>query len=193
MMIIQHRVNSSEQLKSTPTNFGVEIDLRSHDGELILAHEPFTSGEKFTDWLQVYGHELLILNVKEEGLEENILNCLESHQVKSYFFLDQPIPTAIRSIKNRYSVALRVSEFEGLSWLDKLTPKWVWLDSFSAGWTDIASILKEMGERSISVCLVSPELQGRTEESEISKLRRVFDEKSIYPQAVCTKEPKYWK
>ena len=40
MEIIIHRVNKIKFLKSIPKNFGVEIDVRSFNSELILNHEP---------------------------------------------------------------------------------------------------------------------------------------------------------
>ena len=51
MKIYSHRRNSKEELISTPTNFGVEIDIRTDGNELILQHDPFTDGTLFADWL----------------------------------------------------------------------------------------------------------------------------------------------
>ena len=55
MQKIIHRVNSIEQLKKTPNKFGVEIDLRSNQRELILSHDPSDSGENFKDFLKDAG------------------------------------------------------------------------------------------------------------------------------------------
>ena len=51
MRIYEHRVNISDALKSVSTTHGVEIDIRTHGGNLILAHDPFVEGELFEDFL----------------------------------------------------------------------------------------------------------------------------------------------
>ena len=62
MKIYSHRRNSKEELISTPTKFGVEIDIRSVGNDLILQHDPFTGGTLFTDWL-VFPNILLTFGV----------------------------------------------------------------------------------------------------------------------------------
>ena len=77
MKIYSHRRNSKEELISTPAKFGVEIDIRSVGNDLILQHDPFTGGTLFTDWLGHYSHSGLILNLKEDGLESQLLTILK--------------------------------------------------------------------------------------------------------------------
>ena len=74
--IIYHRVNTLKKLLSTPTSYGVEIDIRSYNEELIIHHDPFTEGLLFKTWLENYNHKFLVVNIKEEGLEEQIFQCL---------------------------------------------------------------------------------------------------------------------
>ena len=45
---ILHRVNTIALLEKTPSNFGVEVDIRSYGGNLIIHHDPFKQGELFT-------------------------------------------------------------------------------------------------------------------------------------------------
>ena len=68
MIIIKHRVNKIKELKKTSKNYGVEIDLRSNSKNIILNHDPYLNGEKFSEWIKVFKHKLIVLNVKEEGL-----------------------------------------------------------------------------------------------------------------------------
>ena len=63
MKLISHRVNTLSQLKKTNTKYGVEVDIRSRDTELIVHHDPFLRGEKFSNWIKEYRHGTLILNV----------------------------------------------------------------------------------------------------------------------------------
>ena len=64
MQIISHRVNTIHELKSTPLNYGVEIDLRDSGDKLILQHDPFSKGEDFEEFLKYYQHRTIILNIK---------------------------------------------------------------------------------------------------------------------------------
>ena len=70
MIIIRHRRNLRRELEETSTDLGIEVDIRSRGSELVIHHEPFVQGELFEDWIESYAHRLLILNVKEEGLED---------------------------------------------------------------------------------------------------------------------------
>ena len=70
MIKILHRINTKKELVDTKKTYGVEVDIRSHGERLIINHDPFSEGEDFLDWITAYNHKALILNVKEEGLEE---------------------------------------------------------------------------------------------------------------------------
>ena len=65
MEIIIHRVNKIKFLKSIPKNFGVEIDVRSFNSELILNHEPKKNGDKLSNFLKNYQNGTIIFNIKE--------------------------------------------------------------------------------------------------------------------------------
>ena len=86
MIIIKHRINTIDELKSTPVDFGVEIDLRSFKNKIVINHEPFIDSIKFEEWLRFYKHKFLILNVKEEGLEKSILEIIEKFNIQKFFF-----------------------------------------------------------------------------------------------------------
>jgi len=92
MLIIEHRKNSSAELVAVPTSNGVEIDVRSNQEGLYLSHDPYDAGESFHNWLKSYRHELIVVNVKEEGLENSCLSLLEDAGVSNFFFLDQSTP-----------------------------------------------------------------------------------------------------
>ena len=44
------------------------------------------AGEYFKKWIKYYKHALLIINIKEEGLEESILKILKENKINNYFF-----------------------------------------------------------------------------------------------------------
>lgn len=194
MILIAHRRNTSVDLASTPTCYGVEIDLRSHDGRLVLAHDPFARGEDFETWLTSFRHRTLVLNVKEEGLESRLLSLMNERCIEDFFFLDQSFPFLVKTAcAGERRCAVRVSEYESVETALAVAPliDWAWVDCFrhlplSA---EDAARLKAAG---LKLCLVSPELQGRTDPGEIDALRGVLAEKGILLDAVCTKRPERW-
>ena len=52
MEIIIHRINKIKNLKTIPTKFGVEIDLRDFNKDLVLQHDPFKKGDLFEKYLE---------------------------------------------------------------------------------------------------------------------------------------------
>lgn len=192
---IAHRINTIEELMLTPKEYGVEIDIRSYGGELILQHEPFIQGEYLSEWLKYYQHGTLILNIKEEGLEERILQCLKDFNISNFFFLDQSFPFFIKLLnKGEKRTSIRFSEFESLQTLIalELKPNWVWVDCFSKYplTKESYEILKSLD---LKICLVSPELHGRKDFEEIVKFHSFMRNEDIVLDAICTKIPEYWK
>ena len=193
MIIINHRVNTINKLKNTPKEYGVEVDLRSNGHDIIIHHDPFKKGLLFKDWLQYFDHKTLILNVKEEGLEQVILNYLNKKKITDYFFLDQSFPFLIKySGILKGKSAVRFSEYESSSSVLNLKKiiNWVWVDYFNFFPLDYTTYLNFKNE-GFKICLVSPELQGFGEE-EILKLKSFLLKSNINADAVCTKNPKLW-
>ena len=194
MILIQHRINTINALNQTSKNYGVEIDLRSDKGKLILSHDPFSEGEDFLEWLKYYNHKFLILNVKEEGLEERILQEVKKFNITKYFFLDQSFPFLIKTsnagIRNS---AIRVSEFESVFTAINLSNKidWVWVDFFSK-FPINSEIINKLKSNNFKICLVSPELQGFDPNTEIKNLINLLGNDINFINAVCTKNPEQW-
>lgn len=195
MRIFQHRRNSEQLLRATPRKYGVEIDLRSNGSDLIVHHDPFAPGELFTDWLRSYSHSGIILNVKEEGLEENILDLMERFGISEFFFLDQSFPFLLRTATaGERRCCVRFSEYESIQTVFSLTGlvEWVWVDCFSRLPLTVAQF-KELKQRGFMLCFVSPELQGRNSWQEISSFVSEVKSMEIKPDAVCTKAPDIWE
>lgn len=192
-MIIKHRVNSIEELLRVPEEFGLEIDLRLHHDSLVLAHDPFTAGDKFEDWLPHFRHKMLILNVKEDGLEETILKLLVRYKIMDYFFLDQPFPTLRKSAMNDYRTALRLSEYENPVNNVDLKVEWLWLDSFFGDWQYLEQHADWIKQGQFRTCVVSPELQGRVVGDEPEQLVKIMQNLGLEISAVCTKRPEAWE
>jgi len=194
MNIIRHRRNTHEELAEISTEHGAEIDIRSQGDSLVLHHEPYQAGTPFEDWLENYRHGTLILNVKEEGLEERVLALMSKHGIEDFFFLDQSFPFLIKTARAGESrCAVRVSEFETVDTALSLAGKvrWVWVDCFTRFPLDCASaaLLEENG---FKMCVVSPELQGRMELSDTNEIVSAMNSAGVVPDAICTKFPERW-
>jgi hypothetical protein len=189
-MLIAHRINTIAQLQATPTEYGVELDLRDRGDRLILQHDPFGDGEDFADYLRHYRHGLMILNVKSERIEHRVLELVRAAGVENYFFLDSSFPM-IRALvrQGEHRIAVRFSEFEPIESALALAGQveWAWIDCFTKMPLDDRSY--ELLRKNFRLCAVSPELQGR-DASTIADYRR---ELAPYPMdAVCTKRPDLW-
>ena len=88
MEIVIHRINALYDLKNIPKKYGCEIDIRSQGSKLILNHEPYVSGDYLFDYLDNYNHGLLVLNLKEAGIENDVLKAVREREIISYFLLD---------------------------------------------------------------------------------------------------------
>ena len=194
MHTILHRINTIALLEKTPSNFGVEIDIRSNGKSLILHHDPFKQGELFKNWIKSYHHGTLILNVKEEGLESPLLKLMNQYKINDFFFLDQSFPFLRKTaVMGESRCAVRVSEYENIETVLSLSGMvdWVWVDCFTRFPLnkDEANRLKNSG---FKLCFVSPELQGREKRSQVIEFRRQIEQLGIKGDAVCTKYTDLW-
>jgi len=192
MILINHRVNSIKKLKSTPFNFGVEIDLRSEKNKIYLHHDPFKKGVSFEKWIKYYKHKIIVLNVKEEGLEKSILKILKKYRINNFFFHDQTFSTLLKNM-SKTKVSVRYSEFEDLKNIKYLFKKikWIWIDNFS-GIKLEKKFYSYLKRKKVKICLVSPELVKKSRVSEVKKIILYLKKNNFTIDAVCTKKPDLW-
>lgn len=188
MIYVAHRINTVEELNSVPEKFGVEIDVRDVGGELILAHDAFVGGERFSNFLKYYRHKLLVVNIKSYGIESKILEELKTFKVTEFFFLDSAASVIIQLCEgNQAHFSGRVSEFESIETirLSKNLFDWVWVDCFTeySLSTEIYATLHKLLNKKI--CLTSPDLLKRSHE--IEDHAKKIKQTNCYPDAICTK------
>ena len=127
-----------------------------------LAYLPFKNGEKLIDYLDEYNNGTLILNIKENGIENEVLHLVgERQQIKSYFLLDVEFPYLFSASKRgEKNMAIRFSEHESIETVKKYIGMvdWVWIDTNTQMPVDETNIpvLNEFKK-----CLVCPERWGR--------------------------------
>ena len=167
--IIIHRINKITELKMIPARYGCEIDIRANGSKLVLNHEPYLKGDLLSDYLDAYNNGTLVLNIKESGIENDVLKMVRNYKINSYFLLDVEFPYLYNQTrKGERSIAIRFSEDEPIelvsNYLDKVD--WVWIDT---------NTTLPLGKENISIlsefktCLVCPERWNRPEDILIYK------------------------
>lgn len=184
MEIIVHRVNSINKLRKIPKTFGAEIDLRVYRSKIILNHEPFKSGDTLDNFLKNYNHGTLILNIKEDGIEDEVIKKVNKAKIKSFFLLDVEFPYIFKSLKNNQkNIAIRFSEKEPIE-ISKLFEKkfkWLWIDTV----TKLPVNKKNLRIiKKFKSCIVCPERWGRP--YEINKYKKKMKKLNFQPNAVMT-------
>jgi hypothetical protein len=194
MIIFHHRVNESFQLRNIPFTDGVEIDLRSKDSRIILQHDPYKNGEDFEKWLEVWFGQFLILNIKEEGLEELIFKILLEREISNYFLLDQSFPFLHRTLRSgNKKVAVRVSDIESIETALSVDSEWVWVDCFNGNWEFLLDMIPKLVNAKKKICLVSPELVRENSAKELSELKNLLGSLNYKVDGICTKNRMLWE
>jgi glycerophosphoryl diester phosphodiesterase len=138
--------------------WGVEIDVRDLDGELVVSHDvPRRGALPFSQALELGTGGPLAVNVKADGLQHKLADALRG--VADWFAFDMSVPDAIVCLKHRLPTFTRHSDVERDPVLYDQADG-VWLDDFTGGWLTeerVAAHL-EAGKR---VAVVSPELHRR--------------------------------
>ena len=182
MEILKHRVNSFDKIDK---RFGLELDVRDNNGDLIVSHDPATTAIKLEDYLaKIDDNNLIAIKIKSVEIEKELKKIITNANLKNYFTFDWPIPSLIKAQKNQLKCAFRLSEFE-----KEIFPncEWVWIDSFNEIWYD-ENILSNLKNKGLNLALVSPELHGR--ENDLEKFEKIVN--SGLADAICTKDPEYW-
>lgn len=187
MEYIAHRINTIEELIKVPSQYGVELDLRDYQNQIIIQHDPFCGGEIFEEYLKHYHHQTMILNIKSEGIERRVLKLIHKYQIKKYFLLDCSFPMIFSlSQEGEKNIALRFSEFESIQTIINMKglANWVWIDCFTRNPLSIETYnaLKDFG---FKLCFVSPDLQKQ--EEKIVSYRNDLQFNHIQLDAICTK------
>ena len=193
MKIFHHRINTSSQLLEIPSEDGVEIDIRSSGNDIILEHDPFKEGQLFAEWLIHWQGQSIILNIKEEGIEERTLEVLSAYPNLEYFFLDQSFPFLARTVKNgNRNTAARVSDLESVDTALLINCDWVWIDCFLGDWNFLPDVVGRLQDHGKKICLVSPELVRENSLNELRLLQEVLYDTKLSVQGVCTKLKTLW-
>lgn len=174
MKILAHRGYWNDQIlnnspdalkKALDAGFGFESDLRDYCGNLVISHNIADEGsqkaEEVFQWLHEHRDQYCFaINIKADGLKEQLKQMLEKYQLDNYFNFDMSVPQMIefRDCGLRYFT--RQSEVESEPVLYEEAAG-VWIDGF---WDDLwisEELLRGHIQQGKTVCLVSPDLHKR--------------------------------
>ena len=190
-MFIAHRVNQLDETIAAEVfgaADGIEFDIRDTGGDIVVQHDPFLSGQLFTDFLKFCpSNKFYIVNVKSEGIERRAIADLESCGIKQFFLLDCSIPMMVRLGKEgERRLAVRFSEYESLATVGVMASfvSWVWVDVFTQ--LPLTNTIEtSIRNHGLKLCLVSPELQGQ--QDKIVDYKTLLAKRGVTIDAVCSK------
>lgn len=182
MKIISHRGYwLTAQEKNTPQafersfqlGFGTETDVRDANGQLVISHDPAKGHELTLAQLLELAHAtqpLLAINIKADGLAYLVEEMMSQYQYRNYFVFDMSIPDTRMQLKTNNPVYMRYSEIEQhMPYTEQMSG--IWLDAFEEDDWRI-DVLPELMAYGKPICIVSPELHGRTYQSFWTALKK---------------------
>ena len=172
--------------------FGVETDVRDLNGRLVISHDMPTSGcidlAKFLSYYHANNFDsMLALNIKSDGLCNEVLKHVQNFNLKNYFVFDMSIPDTFSYYNMNIQAYIRESEFENYPLLLNQSSG-IWLDqmienAYDQGW------LNEKINLGNNLCFVSPELHKRDHLSFWNTLRLANINNTQNKLMICTDYP----
>lgn len=161
----EERNTAAAFARAFEAGFGAEIDVRDEARALVVSHDPAPGGTlRLRDVLDLHrrlGPRLpLAFNIKSCGLAEALFGMVQDYGVTEHFVFDMTVPDALDYVRRGLPAFTRVSEYESEPAFYTLASG-VWLDCFSEDWIDEGAITPHLSSGK-AVCLVSPELHGRS-------------------------------
>lgn len=185
MLVVRHRVNTLERINP---ELGIEFDVRESSLGIAVTHDPWTPGPSLNEFLEAQkGRPFYIVNIKCEGIECRVLDCLSRHGITNFFLLDCSFPSIVKLSSNGETrLAIRRSEYEEIPTSLYGKVRWVWIDCFSKIPVshEECQMLRANG---FKLCFVSPELHGRPND-----LLDYGIQMAGCVDMVCTKFPTAW-
>ena len=178
MIILSHRgywENSEEKNslkafgRSFSCGFGAEFDIRDRDNDIVVSHD-LASGNAirldilFELYINFHKNLPLAINIKADGLQNELARLLEAYKIENYFVFDMAVPDGLVFVQKDFRTFTRQSEYELVPSYYELA-QGVWLDEFNGHW-----LTDEVIERHLAnlkeLCIISPELHKRDHKKE---------------------------
>jgi len=148
--------------------FGIETDVRDLGSKLVISHDiPNDHCQTLEAFLEQYhrsgANTTLAINVKSDGLAQELNHWLNQFSIRNYFVFDMSVPDSLHYAKLGMTLYARRSEYEPESSQLDLA-QGVWLDGFHGEWFTANDWEKYLSQGK-GVAIVSPELHKRPHQS----------------------------
>jgi hypothetical protein len=186
------RGNSIDAIEhSVMRGYGFETDIRDFNGEIVICHDPPKNPELGLTEMLSHVASLkpdttitIALNIKSDGLAKSVNDALAAYPQLDCFVFDMSVPDMRHYFNLGVPTFTRLSEVErSPSWVDRC--QGIWLDSFESDWYSLELVNKLLSDRK-RVCIVSPELHGRSHIRLWTELRNIWSNPSLM---LCTDIP----
>jgi len=186
--------NSEKALVLAVKNgFGIETDVRDLHRTIEVSHDPpmqklLTLNSIIDSLIKIGNHSYLstiALNIKSDGIEKLLKQVIDNYSFKKYFCFDMSTPQLMAYQSLGLKTFTRHSDVEPIPvFYDRASG--VWLDELISTWLENTSVIESHFKKNKQVCVVSPELHGRTYEKVWDILHPIrYDEKLM----LCTDYP----
>lgn len=178
--------------KAFAEGLGIETDVRDYKGHLVISHniaddKAFPLENVFKAYNELDCRGMLALNVKADGIQNELEKLLEKYDIRNYFMFDMSIPEQVVYRDRGFRFFTRHSDIETVP-VQYEDACGVWMDGFyNVDWIDADAIRAHL-KNNKAVCLVSPELHGKSYDRlwSILKDKNLYLEDNLY---LCTDVP----
>ena len=188
---IAHRISDFESLEKVPQDVGIEFDVHAYGDKLVIAHDAFSSGILFNEFVQKASNRFLAVNIKEEGIEEKVLEIVFASKCENFFLFDVSVPQLFRLGKNfSKHLAFRCSQLEKIDYeYCRNYAEFLWLDTFDGTFWPKKELIVDLKRLSYRICFVSPELHRPPIGDHLIYQNKLLEFESIIgnKDLICTK------
>lgn len=184
--------------KALDEGFGLETDIRDLNGRLVISHDmPSEASAIPLEHLLHYYKDggftsTLALNIKCDGLHQELSRQLACFGITNFFVFDMSIPDTLGYLTLGLRTFIRRSEFEYHPEMERKT-QGIWLDELAAPWID-KEIIRDMSSQTEALCIVSSELHGREKTAQWSQIKLALETGCPAERLLlCTDEPRVAK
>ena len=129
--------------------------------------------ELLEEYRRLDARGVLALNIKSDGLAEELDRLLRNFAIERYFVFDMSVPDMLHYSRRKMPFFSRRSDIEThVVGFDQCAG--IWLDSFETEWYKPETIV-DLLSAGKQVAVVSPELQGRDRLAVWRMLRQIAD------------------
>lgn len=170
--------------RAIENGFSIETDLHAFEGEVVISHDLPSSKSSLTLGEILTMNCAFALNLKSDGLSDEIKTYSSLLLKKGSFVFDGSIPEMLVYQRKGIPLALRLSEYEReVSWKCDT----IWLDGFKSDWwLEHPDFLADMKGKTLVI--VSPEIHGRNPTNVWKFLVKHWDSSKVN-LAICTDKP----